>query len=529
MPNRRRAHRGPSLLLAATAAGVVALVASTLSTPALAAPPARTGASHAAPPARTGASHAKQANQVNQHWTRAQRAKHALARAQKALSPSTPADERPDATLALRNLFLLKDALSPADRAAADRLSQRPSEPATIGDANILVHYNPAEMNPAAYSVNQALSTLEYVANTYANSGYRRPKSDGTKGGDGRIDVYLAPLEPGLYGYCTTDQKKLTKPGHFDVWAYCVLDNDYAGFPAHTPLQNLQVTAAHEYYHATQFAYDVADDPWFMEATATWAEDELYPAVNDNLQYLRDSPITRPGRSMDKFGGVFHYGVWNFFRYLTEHYPAKTGALPMLPLKMWKYADSSKGPRKDLYSTQAINKALKKVGHTSLAEQFANYSAATRATHQTFSEGASLNYPNKPLAGSATLASHKHKTFKTKLDQSTSATYGFVPGGGTSKLKVTVRMAPKNRGSRAVYVVYGPGGAIQQTKAIRVNRKGVGHKKIVFGGSVTAVEVTLVNASYRFKECYQHPNSPYPCQGLPIDQNLVSKVQAKAV
>ena len=74
---------------------------------------------------------------------------------------------------------------------------------------------------------------VQYVADTYANSGYRRPKSDGTKGGDGRIDIYLDQLEPGLYGYCTTDQKKLTKPGHFDVWAYCVLDADYAGFPAH--------------------------------------------------------------------------------------------------------------------------------------------------------------------------------------------------------------------------------------------------------------------------------------------------------
>src|SRR4051794_4331478 len=421
MPNRRMLRRAPVLL--AVVASTVALVATTLSTPAVA----------AAPSSRTGVTHSKKADQ---HWSRAKRAKHALARATKALAPETPANDRPDATLALRNLFLLKDALSPADRAAADKLSQRPNKPATIGDANILVHYDPAELNPAAYSVNQALSTLEYVADSYANSGYRRPKSDGTKGGDGRIDVYLDSLEPGLYGYCTTDQKKLTKPGHYDVWAYCVLDNDYAGFPAHTPLQNLEVTAAHEYYHATQFAYDIADDGWFLESTATWAEDELFPDVNDNLQYLRDSPITRPTRPMDKFGGVFHYGVWNFFRYLTEHYPAKTGALPGLLLKMWQYADSSKGPRKDLYSTQAINKALKKAGHTSLAEQFANYSAATRATHQTFAEGAALNYPTKPLAGGATLPKHKHKSFKAKLDHLTSSTYQFVPGGGTSKLKV---------------------------------------------------------------------------------------------
>ena len=97
-----------------------------------------------------------------------------------------------------------------------------------------------------------------------------------------------------------------------------------------------------------------------MEATATWAEDELFTDVNDNFQYLADSPITHPGKPIDKFGNVFHYGVWNFFRYLTEHYPAKTGAMPGLLLKMWQNADSSRGPRKDMYSTQAIDKALKK-------------------------------------------------------------------------------------------------------------------------------------------------------------------------
>ena len=87
---------------------------------------------------------------------------------------------------------------------------------------------------------------------------------------------------------------------------------------------------------------------------------------------------------------------------------------------MWKNADSSKGPRKDMYSTQAINKALKKAGHTSMAEQFANYSAATRAPSLTFQEGAALAYPAKPLGGQAGLPAGKKKTFKAKLDHLTS-------------------------------------------------------------------------------------------------------------
>ena len=526
MPLPRRARRGPALLFVAAVASSVALVATSLSTPATASPSAQ--------PSRVAVTHAKHADQ---HWSRAVRAKHALARTKKAFAAETPASQRPDATLALRKLWLLKDSLSPADKAEAAQFYKRPTtsrsggcpphrcsgETATLGDANILLHYDPTEVG---YDVNQAFAQIQYVANTYVASGYRRPLPDGSKGGDGRVDIYLTQLPPGLYGYCTTDQKRLSKPGHFDVWAYCVLDADYAGFPR-TPIENFEVTIAHEYFHATQFAYDIADDGWFLESTAAWAEDELYPNINDNLQYLRDSPITKPGRSMDKFGGVFHYGVWNFFRYLTEHYPTLQGTMPKLVLDMWKAADSSKGPRKDLYSTQAVNKALKKDAHTTLAEQFTRYSAATRATHVTFSEGAALNYPVKPLAGGATLGSHNHKTFQGKLDQLTSATYQFVPSG-TSKLKLTVKMAPKSQGSRAIVAIYGTNGSLS-FDLVKVNGHGIGHKKVVFDGTVAAVEVTLVNASTKFKECYRHERSKYPCMGVPVDQHRAARVQAKAV
>ena len=384
------------------------------------------------------------------------------------------------------------------------------------------MHYDPAELG---YDINAAFASMIYVADTYAGSGYRRPKSDGTKGGDARVDIYIDQLEPGLYGYCTTDQNKLTKPGHFDVWAYCVLDADYAGFPR-TPIENFQVTAAHEYYHATQFAYDIAEDNWLTEATATWAEDELYTGINDNYQYLKDSPITHPGKPMDKFGGVFHYGVWNFFRYLTEHYPAKVGALPGLLLQIWKNADSSKGPRKNMYSTQAINKALKKYGHTSLAEQFANYTAATRIPALTFSEGLALGYPVKPLGGQAGLPHGKKKTFKTKLDHLTSDTFQFLPGGGTTKLKLKLKMAPKSAGSRAVVAIYGLAGQFS-FKNVKINQRGIGHTKVPFDATVFAVEVTLVNSSTRYRDCYRR-DTPYACSGIPVDNNLRAMVQGKA-
>ncbi|HCB05547.1 MAG TPA: hypothetical protein DEQ43_15100 [Nocardioides bacterium] len=514
-------------MLAVVVASAAALVATSLSTPAQAsAPSAQAGTT------TTTTSKTSKAGKHDRAW----RAHAALVRAQKAFSPATPAKERPDATLALRKLWLLKDSLSPAERAAAEKLASRPDKPANTGaaDPNILVHYDPAEINPAAFDANTALATLKNVADTYAGSGYRRPKPDKGRGGDDRIDIYLDTLPAGLYGYCTTDQSIKSTATKFDVWAFCVLDNDYAGFPPqHTPLQNLQVTAAHEYYHATQFAYDIADDGWFLEATATWAEDELYDSVDDNYQYLRNSPITKPGRPIDKFesNGTFHYGVWIFFRYLTEHYPAKTGAMPTLLLQMWQNADSSKGPRKDLFSVQAINKALKKVGHTSLAAQFAAFSAATPFP-TSFSEGAGEAthpaYPSKKLSGSAALGAHKKKNFKAKLDHLSSATYEFVPGGGTSKLKLRFKMAPKSHGSRAVVVVVSTTGAILQTKNIKVNRRGVAGKKVLFDATVGKVQVTLVNASSNVFDCYRHTNNPISCSGKARFDNQRALLNAKA-
>lgn len=511
MPTSTRARRHPALVLLAVLAGALALVMASLSTPTQAATPAQAAAK---------AKMAKAATKGD----RTARAQAALKAAQKTFAEATPADERANPTMALRKLVLLRDALPAEERAAADKLLQRPSKPATLGDENILMHYDPAEVG---YDVNVAFQQMQYVANTYANSGYRRPLPDKGKGGDSRVDIYLDQLDPGLYGYCTTDQK--VRPPKFDVWAYCVIDADMAGFQR-TPLENFQVTAAHEYFHATQYAYDLQEDPWLLEATAAWAEDQLYDSVNDNYQYLSKSPITLPGRPIDKFedGGTYHYGVWVFFRYLTEKYPTLVGAMPKLVLDIWNYADSSKGPRKDLYSTQAIDKALKKTVGSKMSNEFALFSAANRFTHQVYSEGVELNYPNKPLAGQAVLAGGAKKSFKSKLDHLSSATYNFVNGGGASTLKLQFRMAPKRAGSLAVVVSYGPAGNVIGIQTVKVNRKGKGKEKVGFTPATSSVDVTLVNSSTKYKKCYQFSRNPVACYGKPVFDNQKQKVTGKA-
>lgn len=431
-----------------------------------------------------------------------------------------------DATMALRDLWLQRDSLSASDRAAYAKLAGRPVKPETMASGNIRIHYNSLEM--PAFTPTDVLNTSVSVAQAYAGAGYRQPLPDGSRGGDPLTDIYVDTLPPGLYGYCTTDQKKQTGPGRFDVWAFCVVDNDYAGFPL-TPIQNLQVTVAHEYFHATQFAYDIADDGWAMEATAAWAEDEVYDDVNDNVQYLADSPITDRKRSIDKFGGLFHYGVWIWFRYLTEKFRVEKGGMPKIILDFWKAADSSKGAKKDKYFTQGMTQVLRKRPYkSSVDKEFALFSAANQRAPFFYEEGTANAYPAAKINGTKVLNKGKAKTFTAKLNHLAAAAYRFGPKGKAKKLQVAIAGAPKVQGTRAVVTTYLTNGKIK-TKYVAIGANGRGGVTVGFKSSEVAfVDVTLVNASVRFTQCYVR-STPYSCSGKPVDQGKRITVVAKAV
>ena len=123
---------------------------------------------------------------------------------------------------------------------------------------------------------------------------------------------------------------------------YCVLDNNYARsqYGSANFLNPLRVTAAHEFFHAIQFAYDVDEDLWFMEGTATWVEDEVYPTINDNRQYLAYSPIRYPRCSADYTSGLHRYGSWILFRFASEYLHNRA-----IVRRMWEAADSAADAR----------------------------------------------------------------------------------------------------------------------------------------------------------------------------------------
>ncbi|MCK4789072.1 MAG: VWA domain-containing protein [Desulfobacteraceae bacterium] len=153
---------------------------------------------------------------------------------------------------------------------------------------------------------------------------YNEPASDNgepNNGGDGLFDVYI--INMASYGYCS----------HFcnDPVSYIVVENDYTGFPSNDDSDDqkgaMKVTAAHEFHHAIQNNYNDhcaagSDLGWYMEATSTWMEDQVYDAVNDNLMYVDnflDAPETSLNDSTDK-----GYGDWIFNEFLENKFGSDT-------------------------------------------------------------------------------------------------------------------------------------------------------------------------------------------------------------
>jgi hypothetical protein len=441
------------------------------------------------------------------------------------------------ATMALRDLSLRLGSLAPAARGSAYAQFRRPwgnGQYSMKCQDNICVHwgssktYTGRDVTDDGFA-SQVLATMVNVSRTYRAAGYRTPRADGTYGGDGHTDIYLADVgAEGKYGYCTVD---VDGTGHYifgpsnsrasDLPAFCVLDNDFSKsqFPTpRTSLEDLQVTAAHEYFHAVQFGYDYLEDRWFMEATSTWAEDEVYPDINDNLQYLRGSQLRHPGTSLDNnkaIRGMLHYGDWIYFRYLTERLPAQRGRLPSLILQMWQRADSVSG--RDQYSIQAVASTLS-AHHLSFPTVFAQYAAANRHPTTAYAEGRANRYPSaRPRRTVRLKPSDRHAAGAVKVNHLSSATVRFVPRhlNGKRKLTLRVNMAHKKSGSVAVALVYYRNGRIA-TRLVKLNHSGNGHRRVPFNTrTVRAVELTLVNANRRYRRCSGHVDG-FSCGGVPV-------------
>jgi hypothetical protein len=451
------------------------------------------------------------------------------------------------ATLALRDLRLALPKLTATQRAEAQAFLGRPTDPQGSGNpiaysvseqtprctVHFCIHWvastadapDPADgdSNGRPDWVDQTAATMEDVwAAEVDGMGYREPMADGTRGGNAKLDVYLAELgSQGLYGYCDSDDPN----NRWNVWAYCVLDNDYTGFP-NTPLANLQVTAAHEFFHAVQFAYDWGEDRWLMEGTAVWMEDELYDAVDDNLQYLTASPIHTPGVPVDQGSMGNRYGAWLFWRYLSESAGPGAADDPTIVRQVWTRADGAAGGM-DQYSLQAVKNTLAARGRK-LPGAYADFMAWNRVPASRYAEGASyVPYVAQP-SSITTLGPNKKSVSGTRtLAHLAASVIAFSPGAAASTgghLTVSVDMPSASHSPVARVVVKTTAGGVT-VHTVTLGSLGNGSVRVAFGrGTVSRVELVLVNGASGYT-CWR--GTTYSCMGKPLDDGRSSTFQAR--
>ncbi len=181
----------------------------------------------------------------------------------------------------------------------------QPDTESTSDTTHFRVHYVTTGSNAATPTyVNTVKQVLEVVwDHELGVLGYLAPPSDlaagtGKNGGDEKYDVYLANTGlNGVYGYVAWEDMSSENTRPNGAYSYMVIDNDFsvAEFGSVDTSLPLKVTVAHEFFHAIQDGYSVYQAGTFMEETAVWMEDMVYPDVHDNYQYIGDPYVDTNG------------------------------------------------------------------------------------------------------------------------------------------------------------------------------------------------------------------------------------------
>ena len=470
---------------------------------------------------------------------------------------------RRDATLLLRDLAARKRELAGPERELAEALLARPDDGdvpvgtgwnvpeagaspvcSAVPGTDVCVHWvetgpdapSPADVSPANGVpdwVDRTLATWEHAwAQEIAAFGYRPPLPDGVLGDDDRLDVYLDDLGRAAFGYCASDDPGTSDPEDFDVWAYCVVDDDYAPGQygsAHTPQQFLEVTSAHEFNHASQFAYDWLEDAWLVEGTATNMEETVYPAVDDNVAFLRDvSPLTVPGSPLDRAGfGDSEYGSWIFWRFLEE---TIAGHNPAIVREVWERADASAAAAfGDQYSLQAVRTELAQRGHV-FRNAFARFATDNRL--RDYDDAVTARYPVPPRTA-AYVVGPRRRTIpwrSWRINHLAARFFSFQPSsGGPVNARLRLAFQLPRYGARATVVIVYRNGTVTRK---RLNQAANGRTSwgAPFGRrQVARVHLVLSNGSVRTL-CWRSVGPPsYSCLGRPLDDGRVFRFAARLV
>lgn len=191
----------------------------------------------------------------------------------------------------------------------------------SLGTTHFVVHYGSDPAGGAPITQTQAGDVGALAERAYTAEladGYPAPLSDGTKGGDSRIDIYiLAIAEAGVLGYAMPETAAAQTSG------YVVLNGAQ---PAEALTEH---AIAHELFHLIQFGIWLpapAGDAWLLEGSAEWMgfrADGFAGGFDlgdwDMSLDCRDAFLTYQCDLLDDYknGG---YSRWPFFEYVAERW-----------------------------------------------------------------------------------------------------------------------------------------------------------------------------------------------------------------
>lgn len=193
--------------------------------------------------------------------------------------------------------------------------------------------------------------------------GFVVPIDDGTAGGDSRYDIYVMNVDSRIYGSTVPDEEFIIS-GKYQATSWMELDTkyeDYAGY-SDRPIEALQVTLAHEFLHAIHLTYDSREvctapsctptfyNPYWLEMSSVWMEEEMYDGVNDYYNYLQYYlPTVHKAPYHISDDGLSIYGAALFPIFLSEKYGRD------VMRRAWEYCGSITGEN---FFAGAIQSAL---------------------------------------------------------------------------------------------------------------------------------------------------------------------------
>jgi hypothetical protein len=281
----------------------------------------------------------------------------------------------------------------------------------------------------------------------------------------------------------------------------------------------MRVTVAHELFHAVQFGLDAREDGWFLEATATWMEEQVTDDVDDNRQYLRHGQLGDPSTPLDSFGSLGSYGNWIFFQRLTQRFGDQAVR------QVWARADGHAGRRND-YSVHAVRRYIESRG-VSWPRFYAGFVAANRTPGSSYAEGSAY----RPTAAESRARLGRGRADWTRtvaLDHLTGRVVSLHPAPGLRRGRLRISVDAGRRATApAVHVVLiGRRGVIGRSP-LRLDRSGHGSRVVKFHRPrVRRVEVVLANASTRYT-CDRR--TEFACHGKPRDDRQAFRVTARVL